>query len=257
MFNVGDYLRRIGVGGPVEPTWETLRLLHKRHLMSVAYDNSGAADRLPASGRLASVDLNTVFKHVVVDGNGGVCYELNRLFHKLLDALGYEVFIVAASIRQANGSYSPGEDHWFNLVRFAGQLCLVDVSFAGPSFLEPLRLSDEQQHQYGCSYRMTVQDGYRVVERKPREGEWQPVYRFKPEHIDASGWESVQLDGLDDYAENSVLAGTTLRSRASENGQMVLTGKRYLTVEDGFERIRVLVKPTEYQQVVDFILAGA
>ncbi|GDY51459.1 hypothetical protein SVIO_020820 [Streptomyces violaceusniger] len=42
MFDVAKYLRRIGVEGTPPPTLDTLRHLHKRHLMAVPYDNSTA-----------------------------------------------------------------------------------------------------------------------------------------------------------------------------------------------------------------------
>ncbi|GAA1174803.1 MULTISPECIES: arylamine N-acetyltransferase family protein [Streptomyces violaceusniger group] len=257
MFDVAKYLRRIGVEGTPPPTLDTLRHLHKRHLMAVPYDNSTAPDRLPASRHLTNVPLDVVFEHVVTEGHGGVCYELNRLFHTLLAELGYDVRMVAAAVRQANGTFGPEREHTFDLVHLDGRTHLVDVGFPGPSYAEPLYLSEEEQHQYGCSYRVTEHDGYRVVERRPKESDWQPVYRFRPELADPSGWDAVRLDSLDDYAQDSVLAGTTFRSRATDNGKIVLIGRRYFTVEDGVERTKVLVKADEFQDVVDLILAGA
>ncbi|AEM85428.1 arylamine N-acetyltransferase family protein [Streptomyces violaceusniger] len=257
MFDATTYLQRIGAEGKSAPTLDTLRTLHKRHLMAVPYDNATAADRLPASRRLAGVPLDEVFDHVVTRGNGGVCYELNRLFHALLTELGFDARTVTAAVRLANGSFGPEDEHSFNLVVLDGRTYLVDVGFIGPSYLEPVRLSDEEQHQHGCSYRVARRGSHRVLDRRLKGGDWQPVYRFRPERADPAGWDLVRLDGLDDYAADSVLAGTTFRGRATDGGQMVLIGKRYLTVEDGVESIRVLVKADEYQSVVDSILAGA
>ncbi|QUF05215.1 arylamine N-acetyltransferase [Actinosynnema pretiosum subsp. pretiosum] len=257
MIDVAEYLRRIGVeGGVPSPTLESLRALHKRHLMSVPYDNGGAADRLPPNRGLAEIPLPRVFAHVVTGRNGGVCYELNRLFHALLTALGYEVLMVAAAIRLADDRFGPDEEHSFNLVRLDGRTWLVDVGFVGPSYLEPLELSAVEQEQYGCAYRVVERGDAHVVERRPRDGAWQAVYRFRPGRADRDGWEAVRLDGLDDYARDSVLAGTTFRGRAAENGQHVLIGRRYFTVLDGVETTRVLVKKDEFARVTESIMIG-
>ncbi|MEV7046535.1 arylamine N-acetyltransferase [Amycolatopsis sp. NPDC051061] len=257
MIDMAEYLRRIGVDDPLEPTLETLRALHKRHLMAVPYDNGGAADRLPPTRALAEIPLDAVFKHVVTGRNGGVCYELNRLFHALLTELGYDVRMVAAAIRLADNRFGPEEEHSFNLIVLDGRTWLVDVGFVGPSYLEPLELSATEQEQYGCAYRVLERDGLHVVERRPRDGDWQAVYRFRPERADGEGWAKVRLDGLDDYARDSVLAGTTFRGRATDNGQHVLIGRRYFTVLDGVETTRVLVQKDEFSGITESIMAGA
>ncbi len=51
-----------------------------------------------------------------------------------------------------------------------------------------------------------------------------------------------------------MLIGTRIHSRAFDNGQMVLIGKRYLRVVDGVEEIKVLTSPSAFKQVVRQIL---
>lgn len=257
MFDVAKYLQRIGVEGTAPaPTSDTLRLLHRRHLLSVPYDNSTAPDRLPDSRQLGDVPLDVVYEHVVDGANGGVCYENNRLLHRLLTELGYDVRMIAAAVRQANGEFGPEQEHTFNLAFLDGRTYLVDVGFPGPSFLEPLLLSPEEQVQQGCTYRVVERDGCQVVDRRPAESDWQPVFRFRPELADPDGWEKARLDSLDEYTQDSVLAGTVFRSRSTANGKLVLIGRRLFTVEDGVERIKVLVKADDLQNSIDLILAG-
>ncbi|MGW2330350.1 arylamine N-acetyltransferase family protein [Streptomyces sp. NPDC001700] len=256
MFEVDTYLRRIGFTGEPEPTIETLRALHKGHLMSVAYDSSHFINSFTGFRNVVDFDVDQAFTDIVVNGNGGVCHDLNGLFRRLLADLGYEVELLAASQRWPNGRFGPDLEHTFGCVRLDGDIWLVDVGFAGPSYLEPLRVSDEVSHQYGCDYRLTGQGAYHVLERKDRTGEWRPVYRFELRPREVAEWDSPEATGVGEVVSDSLFAGTALRGRALPNGQLVLTGKRLLRVEDGHEKIRTLIDPAEYDSVVKDILAG-
>lgn len=253
MFDVDTYLRHLGYGGPTKATWQVLRDLHKRHLMTVPYDST-ALRSMPASRSVSDVDLDKTFEQVVLGGGGGVCYELNGLFGRLLSHLGFEVSILRAAFRQANGSFGSDGDHVFNRVLLDGRVYLADVGFVGPSYLEPLELSEQTQHQYGCEYRVVTHGAYRLVERRARTGPWNAVYRFRPESAGIPEADPDARDTLD--ASESVLAGTIFRSRAVATGQLILIGKRLLEVRDGHEKMRVLLDPAEYDDVVGSILSG-
>ncbi|MEU5314450.1 arylamine N-acetyltransferase [Streptomyces sp. NPDC021562] len=256
MFDLDHYLAALGHTGPAPaPTLETLRLLHKRHLMSVPFDNQLNEARGTAIWDGVDIDVDAVYKEVVVGGRGGVCYELNGLFRALLTRLGYEVVVLSAGVRGPDGSYGPDMEHLFNGVRVDGEWYIADVGYSGPSLIEPVRVSPEPQEQYGTSFRVLEgDDGFRYLERRPRDGEWGVVHRFRLRPRAFSEWLDADNPQLDEYARMLAAHVTYIRGRALENGQMTLTGRRLLIVEDGRERVRVLVKAADYEAALDDIL---
>lgn len=261
MFDVSSYLSKLGYNGSLEPTVRLLRELQKRHLVAIPFDNSLNADAKRGLEVLGDVDIDVdaVFGAIVVGGRGGVCYELNGLMRKLLQELGYDTHILSAGVIQVNGGFGPDLEHIFNAVHVDGEIWLVDVGLAGPSYLEPLRFpgagSEEIQTLHGVEYRFVEADGYHVLQRRARGAEWGPMYRFRLEYRKLSDWGDV-LDRLADFPLELSLLDTRLHSRAFDNGQWVLIGRRYLRIEDGREEIRILAKPEQYRKVVDMVLRG-
>jgi amide synthase len=263
LFNVDSYLRCLGFSGSATPTLETLRALHKRHLCAIPYDSSMNAQRgtslwdqgnaLAGLWNAEPAHLDAAFRTVALEGRGGVCYELCGLFRQLLLELGFDPVTFSAGVRQMDGGFGPDREHTFLCVDLDGARWLVDVGFAGPSFLEPLRLTGEVQVQYGCQYRITDQEGYLVLQRKPRDGDWQAIYRFTTQQRDFAEWHGPH-PSLAALAGELVTIKTILRGRAFDTGQMVLIGKRYLRVEDGRETVRVLARKAEFEHMLNVIL---
>jgi amide synthase len=255
MFNARSYFSRIGYRGSGEPTLATLRELQRKHLMAIPFDNSLNADAERGYDVLNDVDIDVdaTFDTIIEGGQGGVCYETNGLFRRLLQELGFDVTILGAGVIQVNGEFGPDLEHIFNCVHLNGEIWLADVGLAGPSCLEPIRLTGEVQEQYGCRYRIIERDGYHLLQRRPQEAEWSPMYRFKLQDRDIGEWAAL-IPKLADFPVEVALVGTRIHSRAFENGQWVLIGRRLLTVEDGKEEIRVLANPARYQEAVRQIL---
>lgn len=253
MFDADKYLEVLGFHGRPGTDRESLAKLHKNHLMTIPYDSSWNAERGVSIWRDVDIDVDTVFDEIVVGGRGGNCYELNGLFRRLLGEIGFDTAVLSGGIRQMDGSFGPDLEHVFNRVEVDGGTWLVDVGFVGPSYLEPLLLSDHEQPQHGCRFRIRQEGRHRVVERKSAQSDWQPVYRFVPQPRDFAEWHGDQPE-LIAFAEQLVGAGTVLRGRASSTGQRILIGRRYLTTDNGVERMRVLVDQDEYEQTVRTIL---
>jgi amide synthase len=138
-------------------------------------------------------------------------------------------------------------------VRLDGELWLVDVGIAGPHYIEPLRVTEEVQEQYGVQYRMEERDGYTVVLRKAATGDWLPIYRFHQQFRDIAEWHDPDPK-LVEFPADLIAVGTFIRSRGTENGQIVLIGRRLVQVADGVETVRVVVDSAQFEQTVHDIL---
>lgn len=97
--DVSAYLRRINYHGSLAPAAQTLRELHRAHMLSVPFENLSIHERQP-------IVLNdeALFAKVVEHRRGGFCYELNGLFAALLRAIGFDAVMLSAGVAKADGS---------------------------------------------------------------------------------------------------------------------------------------------------------
>ncbi|MEU5365584.1 arylamine N-acetyltransferase [Streptomyces sp. NPDC005925] len=294
MFDVGTYLERIGCGGETAVNVATLRKLHKNHLMNIPYN--GAGQDLRDGIRLVGLDEHALFETRIVGGQGGTCFELARLFNRLLRELGYDVTLLAGSTAEGRENFGLDVEHMFNRVALNGQEWLVDVGYPGPNYIEPLLVSDEVQTQYGCQYRLVEQrrpeSGQRpgpgagfALQRRGRVSRWSVVYTFTTKPRQWSDWQELEDHLNREYASEAsvespeseacpIARGTdrlfreieedtrkhngqdVLCGRALENGQVVMKGRRYLTVRDGREEVHTITDDDEQRNLIDRILSG-
>ena len=92
--NKNEYLRRIGIEEKeIEPTLENLKLLQRRHLLNVPFENLDIHWKRPIL-----LDSDNFYEKVVNKKRGGFCYELNGLFNELLKEIGFQTKIISARV---------------------------------------------------------------------------------------------------------------------------------------------------------------
>jgi N-hydroxyarylamine O-acetyltransferase len=170
--NVPAYLARISYNGSLEPTAETLCLLHLAHLYTVPFENLDIH-----LGRKITCDESRFFHKIVGLRRGGFCYELNGAFASLLRELGFRVTLLSARVAREDGTASPEFDHLALRVDL-DEPWLADVGF-GDSFLEPLRLTPEiEQEQKRARFRIAAVGDVMIVQRQLPQDNWKSQYRF-------------------------------------------------------------------------------
>lgn len=134
---VADYLERLGIGDPGEPSLSGLFALHRAHVERVPYEvleiqlgRPTTADPRYAAGQ-------------VLKGRGGYCVQLNGAFSTLLTALGYDVTWHRAGVHAGRklppvGPAEPAP-HLVLTVSAEGEDWMVDVGL-GDGLHEPLPL---------------------------------------------------------------------------------------------------------------------
>ncbi len=147
--NVDAYLQRIDIAHREPPGLPFLKLLHRQHLLHVPFENLDIH-----WGTEILLDLERIFEKIVRGKRGGFCYELNGLFHSLLEHLGFHCSLVSARMPKPDGSLSPEFEHMCILVHLEGQILLCDVGFGkGPTY--PLKVQSEEMQ-------MSLNNFYRV-----------------------------------------------------------------------------------------------
>lgn len=169
---IKPYLNRINYELPIEIDLQTLSLLQRLHLLHVPFENLDIHYQRPIS-----LDPDAIYDKVVRQKRGGFCYELNGLFHALLQELGFRVKMISARVHQKEGGYSPEFDHMALLVTIDNDTYLVDVGF-GRFSLQPLLLREEVilKDPHGNFVFDSYQDHFRI--NLIEKGERMPQYIF-------------------------------------------------------------------------------
>lgn len=234
-----SYLERIGYRGPTQPSLNVLRRLHRRHLLSIPFENLDIHLHRPIILSEAAF-YNKIIKH----RRGGFCYELNGSFAFLLKRLGFKVSMLSARVARRDGGFTADFDHMTLLVQLK-HLWLADVGF-GDSFTEPKRLDvSSQQPDHGRDYRLIRNGGWTLLSRRNEENRrWDSQYKF-----------SLVPRKLCDFAPRCVWQQTSPRShfrkgrvctRLTSNGRLTLTDTKFIVTRASMKVERGLRSPEEF-----------
>jgi N-hydroxyarylamine O-acetyltransferase len=232
------YLNRINYHGPLTPDAETLRQLHRQHLLRVPFENLDIHLE-----RQIVLDEGKILSKIIDQRRGGFCYELNGAFAALLRALGFDVIMLSASVARAEGGFGPPFDHMALFVQLE-ERWLADVGF-GDSFYEPLRLdyAGEQVQEEGA-YRIARDGEHLIMERRDDSWLWKPQYQFT-----LQPYEYEDFAEMCRYHQTSPDSHFTQRrtcSLATRDGRVTVTDMRIITTTHGQRQERALATQEEY-----------
>lgn len=241
--DVSAYLARIGYSQPIRADLDTLKGLHRAHMLRVPFENLDIA-----LGRKITCDQSRFLYKIVEEKRGGFCYEMNGAFAALLRSIGFSVELLSAKFLGADGSFGPEFDHLTLRVNLE-EPWLADVGF-GDGFVEPLHLrAGEVQPQDVGSFRvMELPDGALTVERQQDGGAWNHGYGF-----------TLTARNLEDFAErcryhqtspNSHFTEKNLCTLALPDGRVTLSGMTLITTQRGLRKERELGSQEEWQRTL-------
>jgi N-hydroxyarylamine O-acetyltransferase len=129
---VPRYLARIGWDAPRPSVLDrdTISALARAHVARVPFENL----RLHPTGAIL-LDEEVIIRRILDDEEGGLCYELNTSFGRLLERLGAQVELVGATVDiPTDGASRPGIplSHLALRVTTDSGRLHVDVGFGGP-----------------------------------------------------------------------------------------------------------------------------
>ena len=242
MLVVPAYLVRIAYSGTTTVAAETLRAIHRAHLLTVPFENLDIA-----LGRTIVVDEAAIVRKIVEQRRGGFCYELNGAFAGLLRALQFRVTLLSARVSRSGGGEGPEFDHLALRVDL-DQPWLADVGF-GESFLEPLRLvpGTEQEDPAG-RFRLQPVGQRLQLEKLGLDGKWKRQYSF-----------AQQARNLEDFAAMCSYHQTSPESHFTQNrictvatpdGRITLSGMKMIVTRNGEREEKMLSSEEERKQIL-------
>jgi len=237
------YSERIGYRGPTRPSVNVLRRLHRRHLVSIPFENLDIHLHRPIILNRAAF-YDKIIKHQ----RGGFCYELNGSFAVLLKKLGFKVSMLSARVARKGGGFSPAFDHMTLLVQLKHPW-LADVGF-GDSFTEPKRLDiSGPQADHGKDYSLNRKDSWILLSRRTRgTGVWESQYKF-----------SLTPRKLADFVPRCRWQQTSPRShfkkgrvctRLTPSGRLTLTDTKFILTRGSKKVEHALRRPAEFDALL-------
>lgn len=243
--NKEKYLRRIGIDQPeIKPNLENLKLLQKRHLLHIPFENLDIHYKRPIL-----LDEQLFYRKIIEENRGGFCYELNGLFFGLLREIGFQSKIISARVSDGKGGFGEEYDHLAILTEIGGAEYLVDVGF-GSFTAEPLKfvLDVEQKDAAGIFLIRKFDDSYFEVVKK--EGaEWKSEYIFKDLERDLS-----EFSGMCDFHQTSPESHFTrgkVCSLMSAGGRKTLTDKKFIKTENGQKNESNINSEEEFNRILE------
>jgi N-hydroxyarylamine O-acetyltransferase len=224
--NVDAYLKRIQFSRPVKPDVQTLHELHRAHMLHVPFENLDIALKRPIL-----LNEEALWNKIILQGRGGFCYELNGLFARLLQEIGFDVTYLNARVFNREGKLGIDFDHLVLLVHIPGRpgRWLADVGF-GDSFNEPLSFEGpELQEQGRRAYRLEAMQEGNATWQRNYDGSWERHYFFDHRsHIFPEEYESActyhQTSPQSSFTRGSIISRATSEGRVSlEDGWLIIT----------------------------------
>ncbi|MGN6379795.1 MAG: arylamine N-acetyltransferase family protein [Gaiellales bacterium] len=215
---------------------ETLRRVHRAHMLSAPFENLDIH-----LGGWNVLDRRASYRKVVRRRRGGWCFELNGAFSLLLQELGFEVTLLAASVHGDAGP-SPLRNH-LTLRVDLDRPWLADVGF-GESFTRPIALDQAgDQRRDGRVYRL-VRNGDEITMTE----DGRPQYTFTPRPVRmrtfARANRVLQTDPASHFVRNRIC------SLATDRGRISLSGLRLIDPVDGRRSERELRDDAEWREVL-------
>lgn len=150
---VDRYVARLGYAGPRDVSLRTLRDLHRAHLFAIPFENLDIHLGVPMT-----LDVEAMFAKLVDEQRGGWCFEMNGVFGRVLETLGFDVRYLSGAVGRAQGGWRAQGNHLVLLVTL-DRPWIVDVGF-GDGFLTPLPLEVGHYSQGPFEFRVS-RDGPR------------------------------------------------------------------------------------------------
>lgn len=172
------YFARIRYRGPHDATLGTLRALHRAHLLAIPFENLDVHLGIPIT-----LDPDAMVTKLVDERRGGWCYEMNGVFGRVLETLGFDVSYVSGAVRRDTRGWRAQGNHLTLVVRL-DRPWIADVGF-GDGFLTPLPLEPGTYTQGFLRYGVS------------RDGPW---WRVHGHEFGADGFDfTLTARALDDF----------------------------------------------------------
>ena len=222
--NKETYLIRFKASPIQEHYLQNLAELQSLHMQNIPFENLDVIRRTPIY-----LNLESIYDKIVNQHRGGYCYELNGLFHWLLEQLGFDAKLISATVQKPDGTWSKADTHAAILVKL-DTLYLVDAGF-GDSTISPIPLGGERHTDHSGIYRVEQVDDIFYDLIRENDGAEKVLYRFSTEEKQLADFHEGCV--FNQVSQESPFTHADLVTRATPDGRITLSGSQLTRSENG------------------------
>ena len=171
------YMKRIGIDSNITVDLNSLVSLQKAHLTHIPYENYDSLEH-----KLTSLNHKELYRKLITEHRGGICFELNGLYAWLLKSIGFDVKSHLSRYIIPEGEVHQ-RTHRVMTVTIDNKRYLTDVGVNSECSRKPLLLAQEVVQNDGISeYRLEKDDFFGwILWQKLKNKEWRRLYGFTEE----------------------------------------------------------------------------
>ncbi|AMR51825.1 putative acetyltransferase [Bacillus velezensis UCMB5036] len=185
-------------------------------------------NRAVLSKKEYDVTKEGLWRHMVKEPHGGLCYDLNGLLYFILKDAGFDVKLIRGTVWK-NGWALPGT-HAAVLLSAGGNEYIADAGFGLNLAMQPVPMSGDETVSAAGAFRVRIEEtefGAYLLEMNKGDG-WQTGYAFSLEEIDEKDLKSMKQTIFEH--ERSPFNKRLLASKRTPEGHMVLS-ERNITIK--------------------------
>jgi N-hydroxyarylamine O-acetyltransferase len=171
------YMKRIGIDNSITADLKSLSMLQIAHLTHIPYENYDSLEH-----RLTSLNHKELYRKLITEHRGGICFELNGLYAWLLTSIGFDVKSHLSRYIIPEGEIHQ-RTHRVMTVTIDGERYLTDVGVNSECSRKPLLLAEGLVQSDSISeYRFEKDDFFGwILWQKLRNKDWRRLYGFTEE----------------------------------------------------------------------------
>lgn len=224
MMDATTYLKRFNAFPVEERFLQDLARLQSLHMQHIPFENLDVIRKVPIY-----LNLESIYDKIVNQRRGGYCYELNGLFHWLLQELGFDAKLISATVLKPDGTAAKSDTHAAILVVLDAPY-LMDVGF-GDSTISPIPLGGERHTDHSGTYKIEPagDDFFHLI--REEDGKERILYQFGTEPKQLADFHEGCV--FNQVSKDSTFTHDDLVTRATDNGRITLSGFQLTRSENG------------------------
>lgn len=229
------FRKRIGIPENEAIPFEALDLVLEKTATSIPFENLCILEK-----KTSDITKDNVMNKMLVNGEGGLCYELNSLLYFFLIENGFQAVLSRGVVYKAvaHGYHTIGQTHVTILLTHQDRMYLVDTGFGGNLPLRPVPLTGEVVASRNGEFRVRHVDnehGDYVLEMKlkHKDTDWRIGYAFRSDCsiTDVLAFNEIQI--IIAEHEESPFNKNPLITKMTKEGNMTLTDTSFTQWVDG------------------------
>ncbi|WP_342772644.1 arylamine N-acetyltransferase family protein [Oceanobacillus piezotolerans] len=229
------FRKRIGITEEETITFERLEEILRKTAQSLPFENLAVIDR-----RASEITEENLVNKILLNQEGGLCYELNPMLYFFLIENGFHAELVRGRVYDNDKqAFQPlDRTHVTILVSHQQRMYLIDTGFGGNLPLKPVPLTGETVKSANGEFRVKKiksDHGNYMLEMKLkyRDTEWKIGYVFDSNKPVEDLSELNEIGELIMEQPQSPFNKSPLLSRFTESGRIVLTNSHLTRWVDG------------------------